>query len=455
MQRLLLKGYPMNKPTGLKLAERLQAKAKQAKHPYLVPQMGYERIPRIPTGSLLFDRALGGGLPVGRIVNFWGAESTGKSTMALVCAGAVIRSGGNSGAPGEGMVAYVDVENTFDLTWAYRVGVTNPDNLHVFRPYSGEAALDLIRDLARETWADDAGVLHGVYDLIILDSLGMMYWKEEEAGSANDAHVGLGARKFSAWVRPLQADLARYGTTLLTLNHVTMKIGVNFGDPETQPGGKKLRHANSIEVYFSTPRRVPSGIDKPIEGYVFNARARKNKTAIAKRKADVFIRVTDDNFGPQIIPELSGWTDKTAGYSGSFPGLLKEFGLLCNADGGQYNSGYMFYQTHAGDMSKVEPLMTRFDRQAKSKADLEEALSLDPDLRSWLIMQVHDAIAYENSYEGIQQMIADGTVPHDDLTLDVDGETEQPDQELDGSDEPDPWFPEDTAPADDMQENFG
>ncbi len=194
----------MTKPTGRTLAERLKAKAAKAKAPFLAPQMGYERIPRIPTGSLLFDRALGGGLPVGRIVNFWGAESTGKSTLALVCAGAVIRAGGAAGEPGTGTVAYVDVENTFDLTWAYRVGVTNPDNLHVFRPYSGEAALDLIRDLARETWTDDLGEVHGVYDLIILDSLGMMYWKEEEAGSAADAHVGLGARKFSAWVRPLR-----------------------------------------------------------------------------------------------------------------------------------------------------------------------------------------------------------------------------------------------------------
>ena len=390
------------RPTGTSLRDRLHERG-------LHPRFGFEPVPRFSSGSLELDRMLGGGLPIGKVVNFWGTESVGKSTISQVIAGAVVRNDdlGTDDAPG-GMVALVDTENSYDPTWAYRLGVTKPDNLHLFQPDTGEEALDTVTELAQMTYTDDVtGEVRCIYDLIILDAIGMLAFADEFEGRAADAHVGVGARKLSNWIRPLKYTLRRYKATLLTINHVTFKIGVAFGDPETQPGGQKLRHANDIEVYFNTPVRNPASIDSPLQGMTFHMLARKNKTAVAKRRAFVYVQLEEDTFGVDIVRELAG------GKVGSrtTPGLLKDFEILRNANNQPYHSGAMYYETENGELVPVQTKTTSGLMHAKTKKDLDRVLREDPFWRATMIGRVYEAIQYENSEDGIRAMMAAGEMP--------------------------------------------
>jgi RecA/RadA recombinase len=229
--------------------------------------------------------------------------------------------------------------------------------------------------------------------------------------SATDMACGRGERLTlnpGTFIRARGPELKRLGTTLLTINHVTMKVGAPKGaNPETQPGGKKLRFANAIEVYFNMPLRNPKDTDKPQVGLTFRARTTKNKTAPAFRRAYVYVR-TDDFFGIDVSAELAGMTDKAQGVE--TPGLLKDMELLLNKNGDKYAAGGMYYRDAVGDLMPVEYKVSGGMQQANSKASLYLALQQAPVLRAYLIGEVQAAIAAENSVEAIMQALRDGTL---------------------------------------------
>jgi len=184
----------------------------------------------IPTGSFSLDMALGvWGLPRGRIVELFGPESSGKTTLALH----VIANAQKAG----GMAAFIDVEHALDPGYAKRIGV-DLDNLLVAQPTSGEEALNITESLARS----------GALDVIVIDSVAALTPKAELDGIIGDAHVGLQARLMSQAMRKLTALLAQTRTLCIFTNQIREKIGVMFGSPETTPGGRALKFYASVRL---------------------------------------------------------------------------------------------------------------------------------------------------------------------------------------------------------------
>jgi protein RecA len=365
-----------------------------------VPVVGFDNVERFSTGSLSFDRALGGGIPRGRVIDFWGNPSCGKTTLAQLVAIACVKQGGE--------VAYIDVENTYDPFWAYRLGLTEEfvDHLHLYQPGTGEACIDTVKDLLQDEWIDpETGEVRGAYDLIVFDSVGMLGFSQEREGDASNAHVGLMARKLSTFIRARQPEFKRLNTSFLYINHVTMKVGTMGGNPETQPGGLKLRFANAIEVYFNPPLRDPNDIYKDLMGMLYPPKTTKKKTAIPFRRAFVSVRM-DDYFGVDITPELGGmWKEK---HGEDTPGLLKDLGLLFNKDGLEYKAGGMYYRDETGELVALEYRTPNGAKPTNSKSTLNMTLYQNPKLRAYFVREVRKAIAAENSVESIKEALRAG-----------------------------------------------
>ncbi|MFT0761700.1 recombinase RecA [Scrofimicrobium sp. R131] len=184
----------------------------------------------IPTGSLAMDVALGiGGLPRGRIVEIYGPESSGKTTVALHAVASVQRDGGNA--------AFIDAEHALDPVYAQALGV-NTDDLLVSQPDTGEQALEITDMLVRS----------GGIDLIVIDSVAALVPKAEIEGDMGDSHVGLQARLMSQALRKITGALSATGTTAIFINQLREKIGVFFGSPETTTGGKALKFYSSVRI---------------------------------------------------------------------------------------------------------------------------------------------------------------------------------------------------------------
>lgn len=214
----------------------------------------------IPTGSFGLDLALGvWGLPRGRIVELYGPESSGKTTLALH----VIANAQKAG----GMAAFIDVEHALDPAYAKRIGV-DLDSLLVAQPTSGEEALNITESLARS----------GALDVIIIDSVAALTPKAELDGTMGDTHVGLQARLMSQAMRKLTALLAQTGTLCIFTNQIREKIGIMFGNPETTPGGRALKFYASVRLNI---QRI--GAIKDTNGNITGNRTRvkvvKNKVA--------------------------------------------------------------------------------------------------------------------------------------------------------------------------------
>ena len=214
----------------------------------------------IPTGNLLIDRALGvGGFPRGRIVEVYGPESSGKTTLTLTAIAQAQKNGG--------LAAFVDVEHALDPQYAKKLSV-NMDNLLVSQPSSGEEALRIVETLVRSN----------ALDLIVLDSVAALVTKQELDGEIGDSTVGAQARLMSAAMRKLTSIIAKARTTCIFTNQIREKIGVMFGSPETTPGGRALKFYSSVRVDI---RRI--GAIKHTDGTVVGNRTRlkvvKNKVA--------------------------------------------------------------------------------------------------------------------------------------------------------------------------------
>jgi recombination protein RecA len=177
----------------------------------------------VPTGSLALDIALGvGGLPRGRIIEIYGPESSGKTTLTLHCIAEAQRRGG--------ICAFVDAEHALDVTYARKLGVKT-DDLLVSQPDSGEQALEIADMLVRS----------GAIDVVVVDSVAALVPKAEIEGEMGDSHVGLQARLMSQALRKLTATIAKSNTMVIFINQIRMKIGVMFGNPETTTGGHALK----------------------------------------------------------------------------------------------------------------------------------------------------------------------------------------------------------------------
>jgi recombination protein RecA len=184
----------------------------------------------IPTGSIGLDIAIGvGGIPRGRIVELFGPESSGKTTLAQHIVAEVQKLGGNA--------AFVDAEHALDPEYARKIGV-NLENLLISQPDSGEQALDIVETLVRS----------GAVDIIVIDSVAALVPRAEIEGEMGDSHMGLQARLMSQALRKLTAISSRSATTVIFINQLREKIGVMFGNPETTPGGRALKFYASLRL---------------------------------------------------------------------------------------------------------------------------------------------------------------------------------------------------------------
>jgi recombination protein RecA len=224
----------------------------------------------IPSGSIMIDEALGlGGYPKGRVVEVFGPESSGKTTLALHAIAEAQKIGG--------IAAFVDAEHALDPTYARALGV-NVDELWVSQPDTGEQALEIAETLVRS----------GSVDIIVVDSVAALTPQAEIEGDMGDSHVGLQARLMSQALRKLTGTISKSGTCLVFINQIRMKIGVMFGNPETTTGGKALKFYSSVRVEVRRIETITKGTDDAIGNRV-RVKIVKNKVAPPFRKAEVEI----------------------------------------------------------------------------------------------------------------------------------------------------------------------
>lgn len=220
----------------------------------------------ISTGSLTLDIALGcGGLPKGRVIEIYGPESSGKTTLTLEVIAQAQKSGGTA--------AFVDAEHALDPTYAEKIGV-NIDDLLISQPDTGEQALEITDMLVRS----------GVVDVIVIDSVAALTPRAEIEGEMGDTHVGLQARLMSQALRKLTANIKRSNTMVIFINQIRMKIGVMFGNPETTTGGNALKFYASVRLDIRRIGAIKKGDE--VVGNDTRVKVVKNKVAPPFRKAE-------------------------------------------------------------------------------------------------------------------------------------------------------------------------
>jgi recombination protein RecA len=225
-----------------------------------------EAIETISTGSLGLDIALGvGGLPRGRVVEIYGPESSGKTTMTLQAIASCQRAGGTA--------AFIDAEHALDPTYAEKLGV-KVDDLLVSQPDTGEQALEIADMLVRS----------GAVDMVVVDSVAALTPKAEIEGEMGDSHVGLHARLMSQALRKLTANIKKSGTLVIFINQIRMKIGVMFGSPETTTGGNALKFYASVRLDIRRIGAVKRGDE--IIGSETRVKVVKNKVAPPFRQCE-------------------------------------------------------------------------------------------------------------------------------------------------------------------------
>ncbi|MFA6502975.1 MAG: recombinase RecA [Candidatus Paceibacterota bacterium] len=218
-----------------------------------------QKIPAIPTGSIGLDAALGvGGLPRGRIIEIFGPESSGKTTLALHAIAEAQKAGG--------IAAFVDAEHALDPEYARRIGVKLTELL-ISQPDTGEQALDIVESLVRS----------GNVDIIVVDSVAALTPKDEIEGEMGQQHVGKQARLMSQALRKLTAIAARSKTIVIFINQIRMQIGVMFGNPETTPGGKALKFYTSVRLDIRRIASIKKG--EEVVGGRVRVKVVKNKVA--------------------------------------------------------------------------------------------------------------------------------------------------------------------------------
>lgn len=230
----------------------------------------HQRVPVIPTGSIGLDLALGvGGIPRGRVVEIYGPESSGKTTLALQILSEAQKMGGT--------VAFVDAEHALDVSYAHRIGVKT-DELLVSQPDYGEQALEICDLLVRS----------GAVDVIVVDSVAALIPQAELEGSMGETQVGGQARLMSHAMRKLTGSIHRSKTSVIFINQIRMKIGVMFGNPETTTGGRALKFYSSVRLEVRRIETISKGADDAIGNRV-RVKVAKNKVAAPFKKVELEI----------------------------------------------------------------------------------------------------------------------------------------------------------------------
>ena len=219
----------------------------------------------IPTGSVSLDLALGGGLPKGRVIEIFGPEASGKTTVSLHAVAEIQKAGGTA--------AYVDAEHALDPVYAKKIGV-NTDNLLLSQPDSGEQALEVVETLVRSN----------AVDIIVVDSVAALVPQAEIEGDMGDAHMGLQARLMSQALRKLTGVISKTKCTVIFVNQLRMKIGVMFGNPETTTGGNALKFYSSVRMDIRRLAQIKSG--EQVIGNHVRVKVVKNKVAPPFREAE-------------------------------------------------------------------------------------------------------------------------------------------------------------------------
>lgn len=222
----------------------------------------------IPSGSILLDEALGvGGYPKGRIIEIFGPESSGKTTLALHAISECQKKGG--------IAAFIDAEHALDPVYAKKLGV-NIDELWISQPDNGEQALEITERLVRS----------GAIDIIVVDSVAALTPQAEIEGDMGDSHLGLQARLMSQALRKLTGILAKSNTTIIFINQIRMKIGVMFGNPETTTGGNALKFYSSVRLDVRRIESIGKNADE-LTGNRIRVKVVKNKVAPPFKKCEI------------------------------------------------------------------------------------------------------------------------------------------------------------------------
>ncbi|MBE8991935.1 MULTISPECIES: recombinase RecA [Nostoc] len=223
------------------------------------------RVETISSGALTLDLALGGGLPKGRVIEIYGPESSGKTTVALHALAEVQRNGG--------IAAFVDAEHALDPTYAAALGV-DIDNLLISQPDTGESALEIVDQLVRSA----------AVDIVVIDSVAALVPRAEIEGDMGDIHVGLQARLMSQALRKITGNIGKSGCTVIFINQLRQKIGVTYGSPETTTGGNALKFYASVRLDIRRIQTLKKGTDE--FGNRVKVKVAKNKVAPPFRIAE-------------------------------------------------------------------------------------------------------------------------------------------------------------------------
>ena len=274
-----------------------------------------EGIQVIPTGSLTLDIATGiGGLPRGRVVEIYGPESSGKTTLALNAVAQAQAAGGTA--------AFIDAEHALDINYAKRIGV-NVEDLLISQPDTGEQALEVTESLVRS----------GALDIIVIDSVAALVPKAEIEGDMGDSLPGLQARLMSQALRKLTASISKSNTTVVFINQIRMKIGVMFGSPETTTGGNALKFYSSMRLDIRKIENIKE--NQEIIGGRVRVKVVKNKMAPPFKQAeyDIFFNqgisregeIVDLGVEKNIIEKSGAWYSYSGNRIGQGRENVKEF----------------------------------------------------------------------------------------------------------------------------------
>ena len=223
------------------------------------------KVETIPSGALTLDLALGGGLPKGRVIEIYGPESSGKTTVAMHAVAEVQKSGG--------IAAYVDAEHALDPTYAAALGV-DINNLLISQPDTGESALEIVDQLVRSA----------AVDVVVIDSVAALVPRAEIEGEMGDSHLGLQARLMSQALRKITGNIGKSGCTVIFINQLRQKIGVTYGSPETTTGGNALKFYASVRLDIRRIQTLKRGTEE--FGNRVKVKVAKNKVAPPFRIAE-------------------------------------------------------------------------------------------------------------------------------------------------------------------------
>ena len=326
-------------------AQALQAALAQIEKNFgkgAVMKMGeheHTKLEMVSSGSISIDLALGGGYPKGRIIEVYGPESSGKTTLCLHATAEFQKAGGT--------VAFIDAEHALDPEYAKKVGV-NVDELLLSQPDSGEQALDIVEALVRS----------GGVDLIVVDSVAALTPRAEIEGDMGDSQMGLHARLMSQALRKLTAVASKMGTTIIFINQIRMKIGVMFGNPETTTGGNALKFYASVRIEVRKGGKIETGSGDSKEATGNEARIKivKNKVAPPFKTALVDIKFNEGISREGDLIEL-----------GTTMEIVKKSGAFYSYGDTKLGQG----KANAVDFLKENPkIATSIEKEIRAKAEI-------------------------------------------------------------------------------------